>query len=404
MSEKPRLKIAVVGSGPAGLMTASRLSEDPRFEVHVFEKRKGFGRKLLIAGSSGLNISHDASMRDFSEHYTGWNTQFWSETLTAFSSKDWVQFIEKELRLETFLGTSDRYFVKEMKASGLLKGWIEKLQSRGVLFYSAHELVDFKLQDDQIQLFFQGMPNPMTFDQAAFLLGGASWLGEEGLEPAWASVFRRNDIRVVDFEASNVGYEVEWPAAFLKEAEGKPFKKVLFQSSRGKKLGELVITSYGLEGTPIYFFGTPGKIILDLKPDLTLQQLQEKCLSVTENLSPIRRVKKVLALNEAALALVFHLAPEAAKKDLNALLKMIKAFPIQLVRPRPLSESISSKGGVALTEVDQTLEMLKFKGIYCGGEMLDWDAPTGGFLIQASVSQGYKIAESIRAKADRNKR
>lgn len=392
----PQLKIAIVGTGPAGLMTATQLSHDPRFEIHIFEKRKGFGRKLLIAGSSGLNISHHASVNDFSAHYTGWNSEVWSKLFAEYSPQDWIRFIEKELRLETFLGTSERYFVREMKASGLLKKWIAYLEARKVIFHSTAELIDFDSDGSRVMLRFKDDSKPRLFDAAAFLLGGASWLKEEGIEPAWVDMFRRKKIGMTAFEPSNVGYEVDWNESFLKEAEGKPLKKVLFTTKRGSKLGELVVTQYGLEGTPIYFYGVPGPATIDLKPDLTREQIELKCKSVRENLSPIRRVKKVLSLNDTALALLFHHLDEDAKKDLARVIAAIKAFPITLKASRTLSESISSKGGVSLSEVSDRLELKKFSRIYCGGEMLDWDAPTGGFLIQASISQGARIAKSIQ--------
>jgi uncharacterized flavoprotein (TIGR03862 family) len=404
MTSKPKLKIAVIGSGPAGLMAATRLSNDSNVEVQVFEKRKGLGRKLLIAGSSGLNISHHASLDDFSAVYSGWSQAEWKKMLGAFSPQDWIQFIEKELGLETFLGTSERYFVREMKASALLKRWTVLLQARGVRFHTQHELADFESNPQKVMLTFKDVPETFLFDRVALLMGGASWLGEEGLEPAWASIFRRKKIEVTFFQASNVGYTVDWSEAFLKEAEGKPLKKILFSSPRGSKLGELMITAYGLEGTPVYFYGTSGEVQIDLKPDLTLEQLEVKCQSVRENLSPIRRIKKVAGLSDPALALLFHHADEAAKKDLGQLLALVKAFPLVLKEPRPLSESISSKGGVALSEINERFELKKYPNLFCGGEMLDWDAPTGGFLIQASVSQGFlvgkAISESTRDSAD----
>ena len=221
------MKIAVIGSGPAGLMAATRLSQAPGLEVHVFEKRKGLGRKLLIAGSSGLNISHHATIPEFASHYSGWSKAKWQQLLGEFSPKDWVTFIENELKLETFLGTSERYFVREMKASTLLKRWTEMLQARGVRFHTQHELADFDSNGEKVMLTFKESPRPWTFDRVAILTGGASWLGEEGLEPAWATVFRRKLLDITAFEASNVGYTVEWSAAFLKEAEGKPLKKIL---------------------------------------------------------------------------------------------------------------------------------------------------------------------------------
>jgi uncharacterized flavoprotein (TIGR03862 family) len=397
-----RTRIAIVGSGPAGLMAATRLAlshQAPSLDIHLFEKRAGLGRKLLIAGSSGLNISHEHSLQDFSAHYEGWNPDFWKDLLTAFGPKDWIQFIEKKLGLETFLGTSQRYFVREMKASNLLKQWTTFLESHGVTIHPSHELSDFKSVPDStagnhsITLTFnQDSATEFTCDRAAFFLGGGSWEKET---PPWVKLFESKGITLVPFEPSNVGYEVAWNEKFLKETEGKPLKKIELHTRRGSKMGELVITEYGIEGTPVYFCGTSGPATLDLKPDLSSSQILEKLTRVRENLSPMRRVKHHLGLCEASENLLFHHAPAAAKTELNQMVEIIKRFPLELRSPRPLMESISSKGGIALNEITQTFEMKKIPGIFCGGEMLDWDAPTGGFLIQACVSQGAAVAQSL---------
>jgi uncharacterized flavoprotein (TIGR03862 family) len=386
---RPQKRIAIIGSGPSGLMAATQLL-DPSVEIHLYEKRAGYGRKLLIAGSSGLNISHHLGLEGFASQYRGWDQNVWREILTQFKVEDWLAFIEKKLGLETFLGTSDRYFVREMKASNLLKRWIGFLETQGVIFHPQAELSDFAVQGDQVSLHFGERIE--SFDAAAFFLGGGSW---EDSEPLWLSLFRRKGLEVVRFEPSNVGYEVDWPAKFIEESEGKPLKKLELKTSRGKKLGELVVTKYGLEGTPIYFCGTPGQATLDLKPDLSVEQLLRKLKSGKENLAPIRRVKRFLALGPAAESLLFHFAPDAARTELDAMAAAIKALPIELKRPRSLSESISSSGGLSLSELTPDFELKKFSGIYCGGEMLDWDAPTGGFLIQACVSQGAWIGKTL---------
>ncbi len=392
------MKIAIVGSGPAGLMASTRLAlsnQANQLDIHLFEKRPGLGRKLLIAGSSGLNISHEHSLQDFSNHYEGWDNDFWKNLLNDFGPKDWINFIEKKLGMETFLGTSQRYFVREMKASNLLKQWTRFLEEHHVTIHANHELSNFNTEGEQISLQFNHDSN-LNFecDRAAFFLGGASWEKEE---PSWVRLFHSKNFSMVPFEASNVGYEIDWNEKFLKETEGKPLKKIELHTRRGSKMGEMVITQYGIEGTPVYFCGTSGPAELDLKPDLSTDQILEKLNRVKENLSPMRRVKHQLGLCEAAENLLFHHAPPESKTDLNKMVNAIKHFPIYLKSPRPLLESISSKGGLSLTEVSKAFEMAKFKGVFCGGEMLDWDAPTGGFLIQACVSQGASVAKSILA-------
>ena len=367
----------------------------PLPELHLFERRAGLGRKLLIAGSSGLNISHQIALPDFAKHYEGLTPDFWERILQAFGPKEWIQFIESELKMETFVGTSDRWFVKEMKASGLLKRWLEWLTARGVHLHSRHEWIGFHKSDQKIDLSFEGESNQLTytgFDRVLLALGGGSW---EEAPPRWPEILMNNNIQIEPFQSANAGYEVAWLPAFLKEAEGKPLKKVDLITNLGRKRGELVVTQYGLEGTPIYFMGTKGPAHLDLKPDLSEAEMLRKLGQIKENLSPMRRVKRALSLSEAAEALLFHHTPESIKKDLNQLVSRIKSFPLELLQARPLLEAISSRGGIVLSEIDEQFRLKKFPQIFCAGEMLAWHAPTGGFLIQACISQGAWVARNL---------
>lgn len=373
-------------------MAASVLSEHittRNLEVHVFEKRPSFGRKLLIAGSSGLNITHAAPLNEFVKHYSGFNRETWARLLSAFGPAEWIQFIQ-ELGLETFLGTSSRYFVKEMKAANLLKAWISKLEQQGVRFFPSSE---WKIENPSSP--FTHFRNEQ-YDAVGFFLGGGSW---EETEPSWLKSFAQAGIKTVPFYPSNVGYEVSWKKEFLKEAEGKPFKNIQLTTSLGTKAGEMVVTQYGLEGTPIYFLGEIGQAYLDLKPALTEAEVLERLKSVKENLSPIRRAKKVLGLNDTALALLFHHTTEQEKTHLESFAKAIKSFPLKLEKPRPLVEAISSGGGIDLSELSMNpnseFMITKFPRVFCGGEMLNWTAPTGGFLIQGCVTQGAIIGKNL---------
>ena len=376
---------------------AAALASKNGAEVHVFEKRAALGRKLLIAGSSGLNISHHLPSDQFVAHYEGFDPDFWQSLLSEYSCADWVSFIETELKLETFLGTSDRYFVREMKASNLLKRWHELLLAQKVIFHTGFELFDFHQRDKGIDLQFSLLKHPDVlethhFERVGLFLGGGSW---EEHPLYWPGLLGKKGLRMTPLVARNVGYEVDWPKDFVREAQGLPLKKINFTTAKGQKLGELMVTEYGLEGTPVYFHGEAGPAFIDLKPDFSASQIKVKLLSFSENLAPLRRVKKRLALGPAALALLFHLSPPEVKADLDLLIAFLKAVPIELLRPRPLLEAISSSGGLSLDEVSLNLELKKYPGIYCGGEMLDWHSPTGGFLIQACVSQGARIGRQL---------
>jgi uncharacterized flavoprotein (TIGR03862 family) len=382
-----RKKVAVIGSGPAGLMAASVLA-NAGVAVTIFERRKAAGRKLLIAGSSGLNISYDCTEEELFRHYRVLDhapETFFKNVFQVFSRRDWIAFVEG-LGLETFCGTSRRYFVREMKASGLLKAWIEKLKSSGVEFEFDHELTDFHGTSLQFG------EERREFDAICFALGGGSW----DTHVRWPDIFSAKGIVITPFAPSNTGFGVAWPEAFLKEAEGLPLKNVELKTSRGVRRGELTVTEYGLEGTPIYAIGASEVVSLDLKPDLETDVIRKKLTSRRgENLAPLRKIKQELKLCEGSQALLFHLTPSERRGDLEYLISRIKNFPIELLPPRPLSEAISSSGGLALDELTDGLMLKKAPGVFAAGEMLDWDAPTGGFLIQGSVSLGALAGRTI---------
>lgn len=384
-------KVAIIGSGPAAFMAAHVLSQKG-ISVHVFEKRRSAGRKLLIAGSSGLNITHELPLDQFIQYYSGTTPSFWRQVLQSFPPQAWLQFIER-LGLETFLGTSRRYFIREMKAARLLQAMMTQLRSQGVQFFFGEELTDFTCQPGQVELQFNSR-SQHRFDAVGLCLGGGSYEPEEN-PLRWPRIFGDKNIRFFPFQPSNVGYCVNWKAEFLKEALRTPLKNIKLTTTQGEHRGELLITEYGLEGTPVYFLGIPGKASIDLKPDLTEEQILKKLTAKTENLSPLRRAKKYLALSPSALALLFHHAPRESLTDLHCFVKLLKSFPLELGQPQPLTEAISSSGGVDFQELNTDLMLIHHPGCFLAGEMLCWDAPTGGFLIQGCVSQGHWMGEGI---------
>ncbi len=389
--------IAIIGGGPAGLMAADTLlAASNDLTVTIYEKRKAPARKLLIAGSSGLNITNHLAVDEFLTHYESPSTRFpsiFGPMLRSFTPTDWVRFVES-LGSETFLGTSGRYFVREMKASKLVRAWLKKLDAQGLQWKVGTEVRGFSPSNPGKIEISDSSGAILAYDAVIFCLGGGSY------EPAnqilkWPEIFKSHGVHFTDFRPSNAGYHVHWSEKFLAEADRQPIKSCVLKTSRGVRQGELLITSYGLEGTPVYTVGTPGPATIDLKPELEIQEVLKKLRSVKENLAPIRRAKKVLNLSPAALALIFHHAPREALTEIEAFAQLIKQFPIQLENPRPLEESISAAGGISIDEIDESMMLKRFPGVFLAGEMLDWDAPTGGFLIQACVSQGRWVGNHV---------
>lgn len=385
-SSKP---IAIIGSGPAGLMAATRIASKG-YPVHVYEKKAGLGRKILIAGSSGLNITYDCGLEELIKNYSG-PPSLWRQVLTSFTPQDWIKFIES-LGLETFRGTSRRYFVKGMKGSAFLQAWIQFLKSKGVLFFLNHTCLDFEVGEGEVRLRFED--EVKSFSSVCFCLGGGSW--EKIEKPLqWPKIFISKKIRFNEFYSANAGFQVNWTEAFLKEAEGLPLKNIVFSNRKGSRAGELIITRYGLEGTPIYALGEKGQAWLDLKPDLNESEIFRLLSKSKDNLSPLRRAKKILKLSPAALALLFHFKNQKTSMNLEYWVKTIKKFPIQLNESQPLEEAISSGGGIDWSEISPDFMLKSYPGVFVSGEMIDWIAPTGGFLIQGCVSLGYRAAEGI---------
>ncbi len=390
-----RPRVAVLGTGPAGLMAAFELAQ-AGFQPALYEKRPAAGWKLLVAGSSGLNVGTEQTLREFVAQYRGPGEHF-KKCFDEFSPQQWLEFIEKELGIPTFQGTSRRYFIEGMKAPPLLKAWLGRIEAAGGQLVTRKEWSGLKsLPEGRWELRFADGTSDVV-DAVVFAFGGGSW--EKTESPLrWTEVTDSLGWAREPFQSSNSGFQVEWPQAFLREAEGLPIKNIRLRSSRGERAGDLVVTAYGLEGTPVYFAGELGNVVLDLKPDLREDQVLERLTSGREKLSPIRAAAKRLTLCEAAQALLFHLTSEPVRKDPAQLAKRVKAFPIHLRERQPLSEAISSSGGIRFSEVDENLEMKRFPGIFLAGEMLDWDAPTGGYLLTACASQGSLAGRAVARK------
>lgn len=383
----PEISCAIIGTGPAALTAATYLVKAGHKPV-LFDARPAPGWKLLVAGSSGLNVTYDCSEEDLPGFFTERSTEM-AAVLKRFTRDAWLKLLVS-LGEEPYIGSSKRYFLKSKTAASLLKSWTSSLEAAGAEFVYGEELV--KIDKDPLTLHFASgkIVTPKT---ALLALGGGSWEPEP---PKWPEMLRALELEVKDLEPANAGYRIKVPPEFFLKAEGQPVKGLVLTTAKGEKQGELMITKYGLEGTPIYTVGTPGKATLDLKPDMPVDKLAQRIADGRGSIS--QRVEHTAKLSSGAWLLLKQFAPDHAWSTPLNIATAIKDLTIQLLQPRPLSESISARGGLSWDELDENLGVNRVPGLFVAGEMVDWDAPTGGFLIQGSVSMGFVAACGIAAE------
>lgn len=396
--------VAVIGAGPAGLMAAEHIAESG-IAVHVYDAMPSAGRKFLLAGKSGMNLSHAEDFVQFKQRYRE-KTEVLEACLQQFDAnqiREWA----KSLGIETFVGTSGRIFPIDMKAAPLLRAWLHRLKAMGVQFHMRHrwqgvvnDKHQFETPDGQVTY---------EFHAVVFALGGASWkrLGSDG---AWTKEFVSQKIRVQDFQPSNCGFVANWSTYFQAKFAGTPLTNVsvsldLGDNNRIAKLGQFVITERGVEGSLIYALSADirEKIQRDAYADILIDLLPAKSHArVFEQLSIPRgsrsfssHLRSKLGMHPVHCALLNEvLAPEILK-DAEKMATSIKALPIRLLAPFPLDEAISSAGGIDFSELDSNYMLTAKPGWFCAGEMLDWEAPTGGYLLSACFATGVAAGRGV---------
>jgi uncharacterized flavoprotein (TIGR03862 family) len=401
---KPAVRVAVVGGGPAGLMAAQRLRE-AGVEVDLFDRMGSVGRKILLAGKGGLNLTHSEAFEPFVGRYreaAEW-VRPWLERFDANALREWA----RGLGVDTFVGSSGRVFPSDLKAAPLLRGWVRRLRESGVHFHVQHRLTGI----DGLRLRFEtptGNADQQP-DAVVLALGGGSWakLGSDG---AWVEWLRERGVQVRDLSPSNCGFACDWSADFRARAAGLPVKPVAaaWIDADGvpqRRQGEFVLTEHGVEGSLIYALSADlrrqieqrgrAELALDLFPERSLDQLEAAWRRARPSESVGSRLRKRLGLDGARLALVYECLPKSTMGDAAALLPALKALPLTLSGTRPLDEAISSAGGVEREALDAKLMLTSLPGVFCAGEMLDWEAPTGGYLLNACFASGLCAAEGV---------
>ena len=387
-------RIAIIGAGPAGLMAAEVLSQYG-YDVHVYEQKPTAARKFLMAGKTGLNISHAEPAAQFIQRY---DQADWLAPWVKQWDAAWIQNWMKGLGIDSYIGSSGRVFPIEMKAAPLLRAWLKRLAEEGVKFHYRHQVLQVQPQAVQFKDLLQEAVRTEAFDAVVLACGAVSWpqLGSDG---AWQSWLKAEEIE--PFQASNAGVEIAW-SKFMQPVFGQPLKRVdAWAGESAKSTGDIVISHYGLESGLIYKQGRelrhlvkqqkPMVLQLDLLPDQSVEQLAAKLQpSKKQSLSNVWRKA---GLDSAKANLVRELVDKALWTQPEALAGQIKSLKIALSGFRPIEEAISCAGGIKREMLTEQLQLKSHPAVFCAGEMLDWDAPTGGYLLTACFATGRAAGE-----------
>ncbi|MFI8482535.1 TIGR03862 family flavoprotein [Pseudomonas sp. NPDC078700] len=388
-------QVAIIGGGPAGLMAAEVLAL-AGVKVELFDAMPSVGRKFLLAGVGGMNITHSEAKPAFIQRYAERSAEI-GQLLTEFDAdalRNWIH----ELGIETFVGTSGRVFPTDMKAAPLLRAWLKRLREHNVSIHTRYRWLGWTA-DGQLRMSNSDGEFHLTADATLLALGGASWarLGSDG---AWVELLQNRGVQISPLQPSNCGFEVAGWSPFLQDKfAGAPLKNVsLNMSGQPPRQGEFVLTAKGIEGSLVYALSAKireqinqhgsATVYLDLLPHNDINSLEKALSKPRGSHSMAKHLHRQANIDGVKAGLLRELtAPELFQQP-EKLAQAIKALPITLVKPRPLDEAISTAGGVPFSELNQQLMLNKLPGTFCAGEMLDWEAPTGGYLLTACFASG----------------
>jgi uncharacterized flavoprotein (TIGR03862 family) len=381
--------ILVIGGGPAGLR-AAEVANAAGARIVLCDAQRSVGRKFLVAGRGGLNLTHSEPAEDFPARFVD-EPDRWRALLREFGPDD-LRAWAAELGVQTYVGTSGRVFPLGQKAAGLLRAWLRRLRASGVEFRTGSRLVGLERAPAGWRAEFQSFEQKfsLTADAIVLALGGAS-RPETGSDGTWPAILAAHGVDIAPWVSANCGWEVDWPPELLARAEGLPLKNLDVRAAGESVSGELLITRHGLEGGAIYRLGRTlramkqPRLEIDLKPQLTIETMRERVAA----LPGVRDWFRAWKLSAASIALIESLYPDDCN-DPERLIARVKNLTLLLRGPRPIAEAISSAGGVRWSEVDENLMVQKLPGIFVAGEMIDWEAPTGGYLLQGCFATGTR--------------
>ncbi len=370
------------------------------FNVIVYEKNYAPARKFLVAGDGGFNLTHSENIDQFVTRYTP--QTFLEKSIRSFTNTDLGNWL-KQIGIETYTGTSKRIFpVKGIKPIDVLNAMLSELKNKNVQLKTKYE---WKGWNNKSELIFR-QNNEEVFinaDIVVFALGGASW-AKTGSDGVWTELFAQKGVGLIPFQASNCAYQIKWDDKFLKQAEGKSLKNISITCNDVERKGEVVITKFGIEGGAVYGLSPQirkqlnenkiADIFIDLKPSLTIDAIKNKLIHKKEK-TATTVLKEELNLNAIQVALLKSVTSKEDFVDVNALAEKIKKLPLYITSVAPIDEAISTVGGISLQEVNDFFQLKKLPHHYAIGEMLDWDAPTGGYLLQACFSMGAFLSKHL---------
>jgi len=400
-------RVAIIGGGPAGLMAAEVLAQ-AGVQVDVYDAMASVGRKFLLAGKGGMNITHSEPYPAFVARYRARSPQVarWLERFDADAVRAWIH----ALGIETFVGSSGRVFPLEMKAAPLLRAWLHRLREGGVRFHMRHRWLGWR--DGRLLLSAPDGELQVEADATILALGGASWarLGSDG---AWAPLLRERGVEVAPLAPANCGFDTDWSEHFSSRYAGQPLLTVAMgwrddDGSIAWRKGQFVVTRSGIEGSLVYALSAPlrdaiardgsASVWLDLAPDFSAERVEDEVTRPRGSRSMSSHLQSRLGIKGVKAGLLHECLDRAAYADPARLAAAIKRLPLTLLRPRPIDEAISSAGGVRFETLADDGAMLRaLPGVFVAGEMVDWEAPTGGYLLTACFASGRATGQAALA-------
>lgn len=388
--------VSIIGGGPAALMLAAHL-DSSTFDITIYEQKKTLGRKFLVAGEGGLNLTFNSSLKELETRYSP--REFMSPFLRQFNNthlRDWLDGIG----IETFSGSSSRVFpIKGIKPITVLNTIIQQVENNKVKIQLGKRWIGWDPQD---HLIFEDK-TVVKSDITVFSLGGASWK-VTGSDGHWASIFANKKITVLPFRAANCAFSVAWNQSFIHHHAGKPLKNIELYFEGLKTKGEIVITTFGLEGNAIYALSEEIQrklkrsktvpLSIDLKPTLTSLEIEQKLIT-SKRKKTTDILERDLKLSRTAVALLKAYTNKETFTNLKTLSNAIKSLEVKITKSDTIDHAISSLGGIAIEELDQNQQLKKISNHYAIGEMVDWFAPTGGYLLQGCFSMGFSLANHL---------